>query len=222
MSNSNAGGPLKALYERTKEQGDLPKVAFAIIALGVAAVLWAALGTGRSTASVPEIFDLVPGESAEAVQAAVAKDPKQLAKRDLDGNTPLHVAAESGSKELVAVLLSAGADVRATNARGWTPLASALQAGTEQAEIVEALLAAGASPNDALPGGGRVLHLAASLTKVSPRAVRALANADRSALQARNAKGETPIDVATRLNNANFLRAARDPGSAARLASSSN
>jgi len=39
-----------------------------------------------------------------------------------DGHTPLHEAALRGHKEVVVLLLSQGADPKATNPRGHTPL----------------------------------------------------------------------------------------------------
>jgi ankyrin repeat protein len=57
---------------------------------------------------------------------------------------PLHVAAERGNAELVALLLEAGADPDGGGAEydGWSPLM--LAAGTGKAEIADALLAGGA------------------------------------------------------------------------------
>ena len=57
--------------------------------------------------------------------------------------TALHWAAQKGDAELVAMLLAAGANVRATTRLGgYTPLHLASQAG--HAHVVAALLAAGA------------------------------------------------------------------------------
>ena len=58
--------------------------------------------------------------------------------------TALHWAAQKGDAELVGMLLSAGANVRATTRLGgYTPMHLASQAG--HARVVAALLAAGAS-----------------------------------------------------------------------------
>jgi ankyrin repeat protein len=43
-------------------------------------------------------------------------------KDDLYGKTPLHLAAESGSASAVVVLLKAGADAKAKDGDGKTPL----------------------------------------------------------------------------------------------------
>ena len=41
---------------------------------------------------------------------------------DIDGSTPLHVAAYSGHKDIIEVLIGAGADPHTTNNKGETPL----------------------------------------------------------------------------------------------------
>ena len=58
---------------------------------------------------------------------------------DLDGNTPLHIAAERGATDVVEALLKADANVNATNAVGATPLH--LAALANNLELVELLLA---------------------------------------------------------------------------------
>lgn len=51
-------------------------------------------------------------------------------RRDRHGNTPLHLACMMGrSKEMVAALLEAGADVERKNLQRWTPLAEACSYG---------------------------------------------------------------------------------------------
>lgn len=69
-----------------------------------------------------------------------------------DQTTPLHIAARSGSREIIEILLSAGASANATDGYGNTPLHEAADAGDPEAaasrpEAVAALLEAGAGPN---------------------------------------------------------------------------
>jgi ankyrin repeat protein len=59
---------------------------------------------------------------------------------DENGNTPLHLAALRGDAEEVDALLARGADAKAANKRGGTPL----HYGSGSERIVRALLAAGA------------------------------------------------------------------------------
>jgi len=69
----------------------------------------------------------------------------------VDGMTALHWATYQDDRETAALLVSAGANVKAVNRYGVTPLSLACTNGN--AEIVELLLNAGADPNAALPGG---------------------------------------------------------------------
>ena len=64
--------------------------------------------------------------------------------RDMDGNTPLHIAARCNRKNIVQVLIHKGANVNAKNKRGNTPLHwAAVTAALETARI---LIDAGADP----------------------------------------------------------------------------
>ncbi|HWI17141.1 MAG TPA: ankyrin repeat domain-containing protein, partial [Vicinamibacterales bacterium] len=77
-----------------------------------------------------------------------------------DGMTALHWAASHGDAALTQMLLSAGANVRATTRLGGiTPLHMASQSG--HAAVVAALIAAGAETNAATSTGATSLMLAA-------------------------------------------------------------
>ena len=70
--------------------------------------------------------------------------------KDMNGNTPLHSAAEKGHKEIAELLIAKGllfkgADVNAKNDGGITPLHGAAIGG--QKEIAELLIAKGATVN---------------------------------------------------------------------------
>ena len=68
-----------------------------------------------------------------------------------DGSTALHWAAFKDDLETSELLVRAGANVKAANRYGVTPLSLACVNGN--GEMVEQLLKAGADPNTALPGG---------------------------------------------------------------------
>ncbi|EQC38667.1 hypothetical protein SDRG_04363 [Saprolegnia diclina VS20] len=73
-----------------------------------------------------------------------------VASIDQRGNTPLHVATESGNVQGLALLLSAGASVRATNNSGDSALHVAmkmLDQGDDKIKVVERLLVANAALN---------------------------------------------------------------------------
>ncbi|MBI4905512.1 MAG: ankyrin repeat domain-containing protein [Acidobacteria bacterium] len=73
-------------------------------------------------------------------------------------NHPLHAAAAGKSPEVVALLLTYGADPNATQAGGWTPLHAAAQ--NADAEMVKALLTSGATIEVRAENGQSPLDLA--------------------------------------------------------------
>lgn len=101
----------------------------------------------------------MPEPGKEIIQAAKKGDPVKINQllaadaeltdaRDTDGWTPLHCAIWKGHQEVVAVLLSAGADVNAQNNNdhwGTTPLHAAAHAN--QAAIAQMLIDKGANLN---------------------------------------------------------------------------
>lgn len=97
--------------------------------------------------------------SAEIVRACLLQAGADIAARDPNGETPLHLAAGFRNAAAVAALLEAGADVHATTRRGDTPLHDAARYGS--AEIVNALLEAGADVHATSRGGDTPLHAAA-------------------------------------------------------------
>jgi ankyrin repeat protein len=81
--------------------------------------------------------------------------------RNFRGETPLHVAAAEGNKDVVRHLLDAKADLKAsTPVSGYTALHKAAEAG--HLDIVKILMEAGADVNAELSDGQTALHLAAA------------------------------------------------------------
>jgi ankyrin repeat protein len=112
-----------ALLERTDGWGFTP-------------LMRAANCMGREVAVIRELLD---------AGAAVNRQTDE-------GYTALHLAidvADQNSREVIALLVAAGADLTLRQHYGWTPLLRAVVEGTP--EEVDALLAAGADPNVSLP-----------------------------------------------------------------------
>jgi ankyrin repeat protein len=76
----------------------------------------------------------------------------------INGERPLHVAAEFGRVDVIALLLEAGAEVDAPDARGAAALSHAVFA--QEPEAVRTLIEAGADVNVANDSGTRALDLA--------------------------------------------------------------
>ena len=108
--------------------------------------------------------------------------------RNLIGYTPLHLASQSGTVEMVAALLAAGADPNARQVSGDTPLHFASFYG--RVEIVRALLGAGAEVDARTDNGRTPLHGAARPGSAQSMAALLAAGAD---VNVRSDDGETPL-----------------------------
>lgn len=103
----------------------------------------------------------------------------------------LHPAASAGDVKALRALLSAGADVNATDREGYTPLMRATAAAKPAA--MRALLEAGADPNRAARDGERALGLA--MLYGTPAAVELLLQQGADVRYA-DANGDTPLMTA--------------------------
>ena len=70
-----------------------------------------------------DINEAILGYNVAKVREIIEKDPEVIKKTcDNEGSFPIHLAVKLGSKEIVELLLSNGANVNAKNNRGLTPL----------------------------------------------------------------------------------------------------
>ncbi|KAM3955302.1 tankyrase [Aphomia sociella] len=119
--------------------------------------------------------------------------PQTVNARDTAGrkSTPLHFAAGYGRREVVEILISAGAALQARDDGGLQPLHNACSFG--HADVVRALLAAGAAPAARDNWGYTPLHEAAAKGKVDVCIALLQHGADPNI---RNTEGKTPLDLA--------------------------
>ena len=113
---------------------------------------------------------------------------EDINKRDKDGNTPLHHAAQKGAHQIAEVLIKKGADINLKNNNGETPLYDAAWNNAHQ--TAEVLLKKGADINLKNNNGRTPLHDAAWNNAHQTAEVLIKKGAD---VNAQNANGETPL-----------------------------
>ncbi len=139
-----------------------------------------------------DLFEAVKTGDVTAVQRLL-DGGVALDSRDEDGLTALMLAAYSGDLAMVQVLIARGADVNATNAGGWSALSKAVYNPEKQcgsAEVVKALIVAGANMEEAIGYGVRPLMLAAGYGETAVVELLLKSGAD---VMARNDGGYTAL-----------------------------
>ena len=133
------------------------------------------------------------------MQTLIAKSPAVLTQFDFEGNTLLYTAVADG------------VDSNAPNAAGDTPLAAALRGDRNQLPMIRSLLQSGGAADRLLPEGGNALHVAARLRRNDRRVLTLLAR-NHIAVHARNARGQTPLQVARESGAADVVQILADAG----------
>ncbi len=165
-------------------------------------VLGVLLFGGLAGASSTEVADAAKARDAAAVKALLQKGVDVNAAHG-DGMTALHWAAQHGDAALTQMLLSAGANIRATTRLGGiTPLHTASQGG--HATVVAALIAAGADANTITWTGATPVMLAARAG--SADTVTRLVETGADVNIKEKAFGQTALMIAAGLDRADVVR----------------
>ena len=137
------------------------------------------------------LIEAVRAGNIDAVRAIASRETVRTA--DAEGMTPLMLAASLGRTDIVHLLVAAGAEVDAVDARGFTALFHACYHGDEDRghpEAVQALLDAGADREATIGFGVRPLMYAAGNGEAGVVEVLLRAGADPAA---RNEGGRTAL-----------------------------
>jgi len=143
----------------------------------------------------------------EKVRALAYTDERLNQTDEARGSTPLAEAVEHGNREIVAVLLDAGARVNLRSSWGKTALMSLSETSTP--ELVRDLISAGAKLNSRDDSGDSPLMNAAGSGK--PSVLTELIRAG-SRIDATNSAGETVLFAAARSNSPKAIELLIDAG----------
>lgn len=154
-----------------------------------------------------ELFQLAGNDQLTALRVALKKLPAKAVQVRIGPQTLLHCACQNGAANVVSFLLEQGLDKNLpTSGTGVTPLHYALQGG--HGEVAEILLESGADPNKATsPQDPRFpaaspLHFA--LLGDDEAVIRKLLEHGANPEQ-RDAKGQTPVEIARRMGKDSLL-----------------
>lgn len=133
----------------------------------------------------------VNSKTCGTICSRTVSSPASVTKRNVKGETLLHLAAIKGDMVAVERLLETGAAASAKDHAGWTPLHEACNHG--HVDVATVLLEWGAAIN--IPGFGNNTPLHDAVDNARVECVRLLVSRGAD-VNARNSRGETPMDLA--------------------------
>jgi ankyrin repeat protein len=146
-------------------------------------------GAATLAPSGADIADAAQRQDAASLRDLLNRHPAVNA-RQADGTSALHWAAHWNDTDTVRLLIAAGADAKAVNRYGATPLSEAAALGN--APVVEMLLKAGADPNTRTTYDGETV-LMTTARSGNAEAVRALLDHGADANTRESYKGQTAL-----------------------------
>jgi ankyrin repeat protein len=179
------------------------------VKVAAATVLLVALCATPSAQTPRPLVDAVKRGDHAAVKSLL-RNKTLVNQAEPDGTTALHFAVQANDGELVRLLISAGANVRAANRYGLRPITIAATNGSEP--VIAQLLDAGADPNTVTDGGEPVVMTAARTGNVAALKRLIAAGADVNARE--RWLGETALMWAAAENHAGAVRALVEAGAA--------
>lgn len=169
-----------------------------ITAFGLAAII----AVGVHAAADAPMAAAAQNKDREAVRALLKKGA-DVNEAQGDGTTALHWAAMNGDADMAQMLVTAGANVRATTRLGaYTPLFLAARGG--YADVVRVLLAAGADAKSRTSNGTTPLMIAAA--SGDTRTITSLVENGAEIDAKDDARGETPLMFAAGYNRVDAVK----------------
>jgi ankyrin repeat protein len=168
---------------------------------------WLIVGVAQVDARDVPLIEAVKSGDRTAVGTLVTKKT-DVNLPEADGTTALHWAVHRDDLQIADLLIRAGAQVRAANRYGVTPLSIACTNGN--AALIGRLLDAGADPNTVLPDGETVLMTAARTGTVD--AVKVLLARGANVDAREPSKGQTALMWAAAENNATVIKVLAEAG----------
>lgn len=134
------------------------------------------------------------------IKEILEKNNELLNTKDVQGNTPLLIAVNSGQKEVAEFLIAMGADLNSSNTYKYTPLHYSIL--RRHFDIAEMLIKAGADPNIPNVWGYTPLHTCAgrNFLKEAEFLIK-----NKAGINTRNNIGETPLFAAVEFEHKDMI-----------------